>query len=220
MLLKNRRAFKLQNTETANDCSREGYRNDEYLIPGLEPEDALDVLDDGSAELLGGGGGLDLVYHGERGGLEAPPRVRGHGRGVRVRRHGLGHQRALADVHHGHPRERAASRLLLRQRWTRRHLVAAGGGGRLEQERTGRWAGAIGTGEGQRSARRRRRGRARQGRGGELGIWEQGSGGDFNASRKRLKEHLTCGAHTSVSGGREAAGGVLVHTEDVYMYTA
>jgi len=78
----------------------------EYLIPGLEPEEALDVLDDGSAELLGGGGGLDLVDHSERGGLEAPPRVRGHGRGVRVRRHGLGHRRALADVHHGHPRER------------------------------------------------------------------------------------------------------------------
>ena len=36
----------------------------------------------------------------------------------------------------------------------------------------------------------------------------------------RLKEHLTCGAHMSVSGGREAAGGVLVHREDVYMYTA
>ena len=36
----------------------------------------------------------------------------------------------------------------------------------------------------------------------------------------RLKEHLTCGAHTSVSGGREAAAGVLVYTEDVYTYTA
>ena len=35
----------------------------------------------------------------------------------------------------------------------------------------------------------------------------------------RLKENLTCGAHTSVSGGREAAGGVLVHMEDVYTYT-
>ena len=33
-----------------------------------------------------------------------------------------------------------------------------------------------------------------------------------------MKENLTCGAHTSVSGGREAAGGVLVHTEDVYTY--
>ena len=76
----------------------------EYLIPGLEPEEALDVLDDGGAELLGGGGGLDLVDHGERGGLEAPPRVRGDGRGVRVRRHGLGHGRALTDVHHGHCR--------------------------------------------------------------------------------------------------------------------
>ena len=29
-----------------------------------------------------------------------------------------------------------------------------------------------------------------------------------------------CGAHTSVSGGREAAEGVLVHAEDVYRYTA
>lgn len=106
------RVLKLQNTKTANNSSRGGDRNDEYLIPGLEPEEALDVRDDGGAELLGGGGGLDLVDHGERGGLEAPPRVGGDGRGVRVRRHGLGHRRALADVHHGHPRERAASRLL------------------------------------------------------------------------------------------------------------
>ena len=71
-----------------------------------------------------------------------------------------------------------------------------------EQERTGRWAGAIGVGKGPRSARRRRRGRAGDGRGGELGIWGR-DGGDFNASRKRLKEHLTCGAHTSVSGGEK-----------------
>lgn len=140
MLLKNRRAFKLQNTETANNCSRGGEQN-EYLIPGLHPEEALDVLDDSGAEVLGGGGGLDLVDHGERGGLEAPPRVRGDGRGVRVRRHGLGHRRALADVHHGRRRERkrAASCSPLacspeqeetpppRSRWRRRRQAAAGG---------------------------------------------------------------------------------------------
>lgn len=41
-------------------------------------------------EVFGGDGGLDLVHHDERGGLEAPPGVRRNGRGVRVCRHDSG----------------------------------------------------------------------------------------------------------------------------------
>lgn len=65
-------------------------------------QEALDVVDDGGAEVLGGGAGLDRVQYAERGALEAPPGVAGDRRGVRVRRRGLGHRRVrVDDVHHG-----------------------------------------------------------------------------------------------------------------------
>ncbi|KAJ1278639.1 hypothetical protein BS78_04G094200 [Paspalum vaginatum] len=53
-----------------------------YPVPGVEPQEALDVVDDSGAEVLGGDGGLDPVHDGA---LEAAPGVRGDGRGVRAR---------------------------------------------------------------------------------------------------------------------------------------
>jgi hypothetical protein len=74
---------------------------DGNLTPGVEPDEALKVVNNGGAEVLGGGGRLDPVHHSESGILEAPPSFRGDGRGVRVRR------QVLVDVHHGRRSQRS-----------------------------------------------------------------------------------------------------------------
>jgi hypothetical protein len=86
----------VQKTNASKQCSVEC-----NLTSGMEPEEALEVVNDCGAEVLRGDGGLDPVQHSKRGILEAPPSFRRDGRGLWVRRRGLEHRRAVIDVHHG-----------------------------------------------------------------------------------------------------------------------
>ena len=78
-----------------------------YLAADAAPDEALDVVHDGGAAVLGGDRRLDPAHDGGRGILEGPPGVGGDRGRVRVgrRRRMVGllheHHGALVDVDHG-----------------------------------------------------------------------------------------------------------------------